>query len=131
MEDGVEDDGRIVWKGTDGTTLVVYLTEDEIKMVNPSFDGRSSLQARVRRLVENPEEAENPTLVVDLVDETGERLTPLALQLEEGMDASTAVDEVARIFRSRHSPRSLRSGRTNESTSPRNAARISSSPPPP
>jgi hypothetical protein len=39
---------------------------------------------RLRRLVENPDDANDPSVVADLVDVAGERVTPLVLKLEEG-----------------------------------------------
>ena len=87
VEEGVEEVGRgrrrIVWRGPDGTTLVVHLEGENVQMVNPSFARRSSISG--------PNEAlrRGSAASVQLVcrrrsdPRRGERITPLATQLEE------------------------------------------------
>jgi hypothetical protein len=95
VEQGDEDSAsRIVWTGHDGETLVLVLVDGEIKMVNPSFRGRSRLRVRVRRFVETSENERDPCFVVDLLDEAGERVTPLGIQVEEGEAVKGRVEEV-------------------------------------
>ena len=96
-------------------------------MVNPSFAGRSSISVRMRRFVEDQQHLYNQ-VVVDLIDDEGERITPLATQLEEigAVDVHAILGQVrdVQITRSR---RSSRCGATRTITSPPSEERSRSS----
>jgi hypothetical protein len=79
----IEGGREIVWRDAQGASVAVTVgSDDEILCVRPTFAATSRVNARVGAVAEDPECAFCSRLLVEVVDETGELMYPLAVELE-------------------------------------------------
>jgi hypothetical protein len=87
IQDGdatVIDGGReIVWRDAQGASFAVTVdSDDEILCVRPTFAAIPRVNAHMGAVAEDPECAFCSRLLLEVVDETGELVYPLAVELE-------------------------------------------------
>ncbi|MCI0342200.1 MAG: hypothetical protein L0216_13825 [Planctomycetales bacterium] len=87
------DGGRtIVWRDPSGAGLVLSVRPDgEVACATPTFASSTVARAIPRRFAKDPDCRFCDRLVADLLDEAGERLYPLATQLEDIAEARPRI----------------------------------------
>jgi hypothetical protein len=74
---------EIVWRDAEGASLAVTVGADkELLCARPTFAATSRVNARVGALAEDPECAFCSRLLLEVVDDAGELVYPLAVELE-------------------------------------------------
>ncbi len=87
------DGGRtIVWRDPSGAGLVLRVGADgEVACATPTFASSTVARAIPRRIAKDPDCRFCDRLVADVLDETGERVYPLAAQLEDIAEARPRI----------------------------------------
>jgi hypothetical protein len=90
---------EIVWRDPSGASVAVDTTADgELSCARPSFHGSSAVPVVVQGIGEDPDCRFCSRLFVDVVDEQGEQVYPLAVELEEVDAVMEAVPSGERLL---------------------------------
>jgi hypothetical protein len=74
---------EIVWRDAEGASVAVTVdSDDDILCVRPMFAATPRVNARMGAVAEDPECTFCSRLLIEVVDETGELVYPLAVELE-------------------------------------------------
>lgn len=86
-----------VWSDASGASVSFFLSKDGVKCATPGFRAKSRLRARATRFSRDSDCRFCDPLLVDIVDAKGERVYPLATQLDDILLTRERVSEGAML----------------------------------